>query len=181
MQSKIVIYKYGHFYNKTTGERIELRENKEYILGGNDKDFIKKKFVGERIKSRSSEEVLEAVKKKSKKYVLLLESDKELFFKINIKKEEVIFKAIIKEDLYAYKTKSSVALSRTPCVVKEYISKREMPFFEEIHGKSLSDIYSCTHRHYIGNMKSDVRQVKNHFFTDVSLKDSTKLSNFITL
>jgi hypothetical protein len=156
MESKNLIYINGHFYEKQSGLRLELREGAEICIVATDKDFIKADPAGTwPLEVMSNEEKEFELENDAEivAYKKILNKGSFLYFHIpRTKKLKHGFKIELLEDLYMFRKKNEEEgdLYGCWCVVKENVSN-SLSYFENIYARSLNELYKNTFVHFFGN------------------------------
>ena len=154
MISKNVVFKYGHFYDRETDERISLVEDATYcVIGEKELFFETSKPVGKKQKEKSISALRNELedKEKTKKidmFKLIFDRNTSLFFEINIKQKQYIFEVKLLEELYAFKKGKwkNKTLRLYDCYCQVIGSRGErIVYFEPIFGKSLNELYKNTY------------------------------------
>ncbi len=173
MISKNIIFKYGHFYDRETNQRISLVENTTYcILGDESTDFEIGKPVGRIQKEKSISTFRNELeeKEKAKKidmFKLIFDRNTSLFFEINIKQNQYIFEVKLLEELYSFKKKEwkNKTFRLYDCYCKVVNSTGEkIDYFEPVYGKSLNELYKNTYIHFFGNEGNPAVNALDRFY-----------------
>jgi hypothetical protein len=166
-----IIYKHGHFYDPATRQRIIIRNGAVLTIDVKQDDVLPFEPVGKQ--NRSGKELkekyalfglLDKCAKEGKDFINLgdtrynkiFNKGKHVYFALKRRKGSRIitheFKVELLDDLYFYlkKGKEEERLLDCDCVVRENTSKT-LDFFEEIHGKSLSQVFKNTYVHFFEN------------------------------
>lgn len=171
MDSKDLIYKYGHFYDKNTGQRLELSEGANIQIVALANDFIPATEVGKwpdvllnpamKEAEVRSEEGFKDLKKLSVQGTFL-------YFSIPPKEERgdtYEFKVKLLEDLYVYLKNDwkKDKLFDCACTVVAVVSNN-IAYFEEIKAKSLNEAYKTTYVHFFGNAGNPACNALDRFY-----------------
>lgn len=181
MISKELKYVNGHFYELKSKKRIALKDGIEITFTTDDKNFIPAKPAGNKPK-----EVLEEKEKKEqvgtdekvKDSKKVFSKGKILYF--HIPKKDAWFKAELLEDLYIFQSKKSKKkegkLYSCACIVTACINDK-IPFFEEVYGTSLNELYKSTYVHYYGNLGNPACNALDRFLED-HRNENSNLMNY---
>jgi hypothetical protein len=180
MESKNLIYVNGHFYEKQSGLRLELREGSEICVVATDNGFIKAKPAGTwPLDVMGSEEKEFELKNDTEiaSYKKILNKGSFLYFYISRTKPEKIkhwFKIELLEDLYMYRKKNVEEgdLYGCWCVVKENISN-SLSYFEDIYARSLNELYKNTFVHFFNNKGNPACNAIDRFLEDPHNEESS--------
>jgi hypothetical protein len=175
MVTRILVYKNGHFYDRTTGDRLEIKDGIEFSITCKDHGdfFIASPAGNPTLKPLSSAAVLKEIKadREITKHKKLFDAGKHLFFYINRVTEERIFSHVFEvellEDLYLI-FKSGWKLQEyrlydCACLLVDSPSGF-IEFFESVHGKSLNELYKNTFVHYFGNVGNPASNALDRFY-----------------
>lgn len=193
MISKLIIYKNGHFYDKSSKQRLSLRNGAELLIAGDDFLFEETEPAGIKPKELSSQLDLANELKKlfSQKMVLkyekLFNSGKKLYFYISIstdiEKFKYEFEVELLEDLYVHIKpdwqKQEGRLYDCACKVINCVSKN-IDFFEPVYGRSLNELYKNTYVHFFGNEGNPACNAMDRFF-ETNNNEDTKIRNKIKI
>jgi hypothetical protein len=155
LDSKILIYINGHFYEKETGHRLEIQPGAEISITANVGTFCQAKTVGSSITVRDSVTQVNEISRDPdiKYFKKALNRGTMLYVSISIHE----FRIELLEDLYFYLTSNSKdqekgegRLYDCACVARQNTT-RSVQFFEEIFGKSLNETYKRIFVHFFGN------------------------------
>ncbi len=89
MKSHVLIFKYGHFYIKETGERIQLNDGGEFMIGSLEGNFQKTKPPGNDVSTsqkhhQKRERILEEINSNNPRDLKRISSKGDhLYFEIN--------------------------------------------------------------------------------------------------
>ncbi len=175
MITKILTYKNGHFYDKTTGERLEIRDGIDFsITCALDNDFYAAPPAGNyKVEALSSAELLEQIKSDTEisSYSKRYNKNDKLYFSIKrLYKGGIVsheFEAELLEDLYFFHKKhwkkDDFRLYDCACKLVANTSKT-IEFFEPVYAKSLNELYKSTFVHYFGNKGNPACNALDRFY-----------------
>jgi hypothetical protein len=179
MESKNLIYTNGHFYEKQSGFRLELREGAEICVVTTHGDFIKADPAGTWPLDvmNSEEKELELKNDTEIAYKKILNKGSFLYFYISRTNPEKIkheFKVELLEDLYMYRKNDAKEgdLYECWCVVKENISN-SLSYFENIYARSLNELYKNTFVHFFNNKGNPACNAIDRFYENPNSEDSS--------
>lgn len=182
MIAKNVVYKYGHFYNAETGERLIIKEDSEMILLlPQAKDsFLPRDLLQTPFETRTDQAITEQLEKKKgfKKCAKLLPPDSLLCFNISSgfeengqkKRVQYTFELLLNESLFIYRTSAS-SLAECSCTVTRVVDQ-DMRFFEPIEAYSLNDAYMKTYVHYFNTFGKGTCNAFDTFYQQLGQKKS---------
>lgn len=188
MESKELVYKYGHFYDNATHQRLALREGANIRIAALASDFITTSPVGKWPKDILDAKAKEAAVKAEKNLKgnkKICEQGTFLYFSIPRTKNKIRvnheFKVKLLEDLYVYikEGQDKDRLYDCTCTVIENISNT-IDFFEEIKAKSLNEAYKNTYVHFFGNKGNPACNALDRFYEKPHCEDLTIGRNRIT-
>ncbi|SEW46847.1 hypothetical protein SAMN05428988_6557 [Chitinophaga sp. YR573] len=174
MESKNLVFKNGHFYDRETKSRIELKDGAVFCIVATTSDFISPLPAGTPFVEELDSKKKEAQVKKDSdlgKYKKVYNKGDFLYFSIQrqVDEKKIIheFEVELQEDLYFhFKTKWKVPedkLFDCACIVRRNISNT-IEFFEEIHGGSLNEVYKSTFVHFFGNEGNPACNAMDRFY-----------------
>jgi hypothetical protein len=200
MVSKVVIFKNGHFYDKQTHERFELKEDAELAITTNEYYVAQTTSPGEIPEILKSSERLAIELRKEKLYQNIRDYQKLLcqgtvlhvWMSINQnsnktsdkadkQNQKYLFRIVLLEDLYVY-IKSNWKEGRLwdcACVVMDEPTNH-LCYFEEIEGKSLNEVYKNTFVHFFGNNGNPACNAIDRFWLDRD-KEESKIRSLMKL
>jgi hypothetical protein len=174
MESKDLVYKYGHFYDKTTGKRLGLKEGALFCIQASKNDFVSFSGVGKlpkKIFDSHEKELLLKNEPNLASYKKICSQGSFLYFSIsrfgnpmNINHE---FQVKLLEDLYVYlkrdwKRQEDRLFDCARTVVADISETIE--FFEEINAKSLNEAYKNTFVHFFENKGNPACTALDRFY-----------------
>jgi hypothetical protein len=175
MITKILTYKNGHFYDKITKERLEIKEGIDFSItcAGND-DFFKAKPAGKYpLEPLAAKELKAQIDSDSNisKYKRVYERGKRLYFEIARLESENpvnhVFEIELLEELYLYYNNSwklkEYRLYDCCCQLIGNPSET-LDFFEWVYGKSLNELFKNTFVHYFGNKGNPASNALDRFY-----------------
>ncbi len=180
MESKNLIYKNGHFYDKHTKHRLDIADDAELTIVALEGCFLKTEPVGtwftdEPLDSASLEKLI-AKDPVVGEYKKIMDAGKRLYVHITHNGKYYQFEVLLKEDLYVYlpvkSKKDEGKLYDCACIVTANTNKG-IEFFEEIKGKSLNEVYKNTFVHYFGNKGNPACNALDRFYEFPNDEDST--------
>jgi hypothetical protein len=182
MLSKNLIYKNGHFYDSLNHKRIGIRDGAEVCIVALTDDFVEAPLAGKIITEFKSSKELEnelGFDGEITSYHKVFDKGKFLYFSIKKKFDDISinheFQVELLEDLYFfYKRvwkKNEENLYDCACVVRKNISDT-IPFFEEIYGKSLNQLFKNTFVHYFNNEGNPACNAIDRFYEKAGDEDS---------
>lgn len=179
MESKNLVFKNGHFYDRATRKRVVLRNGAEICVVANAGDFVMPAPVGNPVQlPLVSKRKLDFVLVESDKYQKIYEAGSLLYFTIQrqVNGLKILHKFEVKllEDLYFYfkdnwKIKE-YRLFDCACVVIQNVSDT-IDFFEEVHAGSLNEVYKDTFVHFFGNDGNPACNALDKFYDKEECKD----------
>lgn len=179
MESKNLVFKNGHFYDRATRKRVVLRNGAEICVVANAADFVNPAPVGNPVQQPlGSERKLDFVLVESNKFQKIYDAGTLLYFTIQRQVEglKVMHKFEVKllEDLYFYfkdnwKMKE-YRLFDCACVVIQNVSAT-IDFFEEVHAGSLNEVYKDTFVHFFGNDGNPACNALDKFYDNAGCKE----------
>ena len=190
MVTKDIIYQYGHFYEKFTGKRIEVKYGSLLVVAANEDSFFTPKEAGQkqdRVKSQDelmSELTLLKKSNEISEFTKICQCGEVLYFYISSSpsnvdpkfRQKYVFKVKLREDLYIIlksKWKNQEGkLYDCSCVTIANIDCK-LDLFEEVYAKSLNELYKCTYIHYFGNEGSPSCNALDRFHNEPKLHEST--------
>jgi hypothetical protein len=189
MQIKDLIYKYGHFYDKNTGERLGLKDGAAIRIEASKNDFFPVSAVGKWPKEIFNPERKESIVKSEPNLAnckKIYNQGTFLYFSISRRKNKKIsitheFQVELLEDLYVYlkSDRKQDRLYDCACTVIANISNT-IDFFEPIRAKSLNEAYKNTFVHYFENKGNPACNALDRFYEKPGCVDLTIGENRIT-
>lgn len=175
MVTRILVYKNGHFYDRTTGDRLEIKDGIEFSITCKEEGdfFIAPPAGNPTLKPLSSVGVLREIEsdREIAKHKKLFDAGKHLFFSISRIVDDNVFSHIFEvelvEDLYLiFKTGWKLQEYRLyDCACKLVGNPSGLiEFFEPVYGKSLNELYKNTFVHYFGNMGNPASNALDRFY-----------------
>ena len=164
------IAKYGHLYDAETKERIVFEDGfKCKLFAPHYKPPSEKKVNIKSVDDLAMEVKMANMELRAKNkntYQKVFDRGKVLYFKLKKPLAEYVFTFVLLEELYVKKT---TGYSMFTCHCQTV--KSNIPFFESIFGKSLSELYRKTSVIYLGSKTSpEVRAMEDYFYTEPSCK-----------
>lgn len=158
-----ITFKNGLLIDKNTGMRLNLKPFETYFLQGDNDSFLLDDYVKDDYESLNSQDKLEALQKKHRKFELaeLASKGDKFVFRIGLGKRrqddavrEYLFEAMILEDLYMKNKLNSESWTMCDCVCKcTKLLEGDLGFpFQAIEAKSLSQLFANVVSTYF-NMK----------------------------
>lgn len=181
MESKTLIYKNGHFYDKRTGVRMELTDNSELTIVTDDNSFVEAPPIGKWPEGHPATSlelqamlVSDSLHMKIDRFKKIYDQGTHLYFSIHGYHE---FEVELKEDLYVYTNiadprQTEGKLFDCACELTKNTSF-SIDYFEKIIGKSLNEIYKNTFVHYFGNNANPACNALNRFYEFSGREDMT--------
>lgn len=165
MKNYEITFKNGLLIDKKTGKRLHLKPFETYYLQGDDDSFLLDDYVKDDYEPLNSEEKLEFLQNKYKKFELapLAPKGTKLIFRIGLGKRsqedtasEYLFEAIIQEDLYIKNKFKSNSWSLCDCVCKcTELLEGDLGFpFQAIEANSLSELFANVVSTYFNKKRS---------------------------
>ena len=184
METKDLIYKNGHFYDRTTQKRVRLTDGAQISITAAPEHFLPFSPAGAwplKILSHMDKLNLLLNEVKPSKHKKIAGQGAFLYFSINrhSKTKEIInheFKVELLEDLYLFlksdwKTQEE-KLYDCACVVRENTTKT-IDFFEPVYAESLNEVYKYTFVHYFGNDGNPACNAIDRFYEEERNEKST--------
>jgi len=153
--------RYGHLYNLATGKRVVFDDDTLFELKG---EYIPPK--NESILPQSVDALKNEVSAKGENYFQAFERGTKLYFILK-SPHSYFFTFELLEELYVKNTATGYSLYKCKC--KTIYS--DIPFFEVIHGVSLSELYRKTSILYNGSKRSPEVQVASEYFFTKPIRD----------
>ncbi|KYG81370.1 hypothetical protein EV198_1542 [Roseivirga ehrenbergii] len=180
-----VIYKYGHFYDTKTNQRVLIKDGEELVLVvRSDAALLQNDPLNEIHKPRTAKEIEQDIERLDhfQWHKKILSKGDKLYFTINSQiltsddqeKIKVTFETELLEDLYYYKT-TSVSLASCNCIVNRIVAGNLL-FFESINAGSLNEAHNRTFVHYFSKYGQGTSQANSKF----KLPNGEKLVTLMT-
>lgn len=172
MESRNLIYKYGHFYDSVSKKRMTLVDGAEICIVALPGSFTDGPHVGPfplKVLNQTEKEFEIRNEPDLVKHNRIYKKGSFLYFYISRShgKENVTheFKVELMEDLYLFLKKGwkQEKLYDCSCIVRENISGT-IDFFEEIHAESLNEAYKNTFVHFFGNEGNPACNALDRFY-----------------
>ncbi|GAB3026610.1 hypothetical protein [Spirosoma pulveris] len=173
MISKNVVYRNGHFYEKSTGERFSIKTGSEIVVVADSSAFGDCTPAGNfDLKPRSEEEIITKMVSDDIAIMFqkLLPRGSKLYFYISSMGEhprKLRFEVELLEDLFAclkpcWKQQEG-RLVDCFCKTSRELDN-QIDFFEEVFGKSLNEVYKNTFVHFLGNNGNPACNALDRFY-----------------
>jgi len=173
MISKNIVYKNGHFYEKSTGKRFSIINGSEIVIVADNSVFGDCEPAGNsHIIPRSEEEIISQITENETdvRFQKLLPKGTKIYFYISSTIEnhrKLRFEVELLEDLFASLKSSwkkqegrlSDCFCKTICELDGQIEN-----FEEVYGKSLNEVYKNTFVHFLGNNGNPACNALDRFY-----------------
>lgn len=196
MKAVNITFKHGHIYDSDSKQRLIIREDVNYILIFDKQSDIEIGKFEASAPLKTGSEIINSLKQSGSVTHIKKIADKGSFFYFFISesdendadsddnsiiwhtKKQAWFRIKLLEDLFLYSSsdfknkelRDKGKLTSCACVVDKS-EDNELPFFEEVHAKSLTSVVKKTHIHYFGNLGSPA---KNAFDSVYFSKDKSK-------
>ncbi|GAB3710167.1 hypothetical protein GCM10027592_46920 [Spirosoma flavus] len=176
MVPKNVVYRNGHFYEKSTGKRFSIKTGSEIVVVADSAVFGDCTPAGNfDLESRSEQKIIAELTADyaEVKFQKLLPKGSKLYFYVSSLSEyphKLRFEVELLEDLFAWLKASwkqqEGRLADCFCKTTKELDN-QIDFFEEVYGKSLNEVYKNTFVHFLGNHGNPACNALDRFYVNV--------------